>query len=144
MNAETMWKQYTAQSGACGPYDAWQFGDDANRLAQLVLDGVKTGTSSAYPIYAAENEPLPEENTYSVVLWEDNTAACIIKTTKVYVIPFCQVSARHAFAEGEGDRSLSYWRNVHRSFFTKELADAGLDFTEDMQVVCEEFIKVFP
>lgn len=144
MNAETMWKTYTEQSGVNGQYDAWQFGDDANRLAQLVLDGVKTGTCSVYPLYALEKEPLPEENTYSVVLWEDDTAACVIKTTKVDIIPFCQVSADHAFAEGEGDRSLQYWRDVHRSFFTKELAEVGLTFSEDMQVVCEEFTKVFP
>jgi uncharacterized protein YhfF len=144
MNAETMWKAYTETSGVDGQFDAWQFGDDANRLAQLVLDGVKTATSSAYPLYELEGEPLPEEDTYSVILWEDDTAACIIKTTRVYVTLFCDVSARHAFAEGEGDRSLPYWQNVHRSFFTKELADAGLAFTEDMQVVCEEFIKVFP
>ena len=90
MTAEEMWRQYTALTGVDGQYDAWQFGDDANRLAQLVLAGVKTGTSSAYPVYALEDEPLPEEDTYSVVLWEDDTAACIIKTTKVYVIPFCE------------------------------------------------------
>ena len=144
MNAETMWKAYTETSGVDGLFDAWQFGDDANCLAQLVLDGVKTGTSSAYPLYALENEPLPEENTYSVVLWEDDTAACIIKTTKVYVIPFCDVSAHHAFAEGEGDRSLPYWQDVHRRFFTEELKTAGMTFTEDMPVVCEEFIRVFP
>ena len=144
MTAEEMWRQYTALTGVDGQYDAWQFGDDANRLAQLVLAGVKTGTSSAYPVYALEDEPLPEEDTYSVVLWEDEGAACIIKTTRVYITPFCQVSADHAFKEGEGDKSLSYWQAVHRRFFTTELAEAGLQFDEEMQVVCEEFIKVFP
>ncbi len=144
MNAETMWREYTEQTGIQAEYDAWQFGDDANRLAQLVLDGVKTGTSSAYPIYALENEPLPEENTYSVVLWEDDTAACIIRTEKVYITPFYQVSPSHAYKEGEGDRSLSYWQDVHRRFFAEELKAAGMTFTKDMPVVCEEFIRVFP
>ena len=40
---------------------------------------------------------------------------------------------------GEGDRSLEYWRNTHRRFFIEELCKDGLDFNEDMELVCEEF-----
>ena len=41
------------------PYEAWAFGGDPDKLAALVLDGVKTATASAYPMYALEKEPLP-------------------------------------------------------------------------------------
>jgi uncharacterized protein YhfF len=53
------------------------------------------------------------------------------------------VSEEHAYKEGEGDRSLSYWREVHKRFFLPQMEEAGLSFTDDMLVVCEEFIKVF-
>ena len=68
---------------------------------------------------------------------------CVTKTTKVYRTLFKDVSARHAYLEGEGDRSLAYWRKVHQAFFTAELAEVKLDFTPELEVVCEEFEVVF-
>lgn len=144
MDAKTMWEQYVSQKPIGAQYDAWCFGDDADTLASLIIEGVKTATASAYPLYEMEGEDLPREGEYSVVLWKDGTAACIIKTTKVYAVPFNEVSPEQAYREGEGDRSLSYWQTVHRDFFTKEMEEVGLTFTEDMKVVCEEFIKVYP
>lgn len=144
MDAKTMWEQYATQNEITAEYDSWCFGDDADALANLVLAGTKTATASAHPLYALEEEELPREGQYSVVLWSDETAACIIKTTRVYIVPFSQVSSEQAYREGEGDRSLAYWQKVHRAFFTKEMEDAGLAFTEDMKVVCEEFIRVYP
>ena len=38
--------------------------------------------------------------------------------------------------EGEGDKSLDYWRKVHIKFFEEEFGDK---FNEDMEVLCEEF-----
>ena len=144
MDAKTMWEQYAIPKEIVAEYDAWCFGDDADALANLVLAGKKTATASAHPIYELEAEELPQEGQYSVVLRSDGNAACIIKTTRVYIVPFSQVSAEQAYREGEGDRSLAYWQKVHRAFFTREMEDAGLTFTEDMKVVCEEFIRVFP
>ena len=62
---------------------------------------------------------------------------------KVTVLPYDQVPAEFAYKEGEGDRSLNYWREVHEAFFANELAEAGLAFSEDMLVVCEEFEVVY-
>ena len=59
-------------------------------------------------------------------------------------MPFDRVSEEQAFREGEGDRSLEYWRRVHEDFFRRELAGAGLAFSPDMPVVCEEFEVVWP
>ena len=53
------------------------------------------------------------------------------------------MTAEHAFKEGEGDRSLAYWREVHKRFFTEELKEADLEFDEDMKLVCEEFEAVY-
>ena len=68
---------------------------------------------------------------------------CIIKTLKVYVTEFNRVSEEHAFKEGEGDRSLDYWRKVHVSFLTNELASVNRLFNENTKVVCEEFEVVY-
>lgn len=139
MTAEEMWKL----SGLTGECEAWAYGVDTNKLADLTNRGIKTATASAYILYEIDGENLPRINAYSVILNEDGNAVCIIKTTRVYVVPFNQVSEEHAYKEGEGDRSLKEWRKYHKAFFTPQLKRAGLSFTEDMLVVCEEFEKVF-
>ena len=125
------------------PYEAWAFGDKADQLAELVVQGIKTATSSAYALYAIDGEALPEAGEYSVILDSHGNARCIVKTTKVYVTPFDKVSEAHACKEGEGDRSLAFWREVHEKFFTRCLKEAGLSFSEKMEVVCEEFEVIY-
>ena len=144
MNAEEMGERYYEKTGVHAEYDAWAFGGAPDELAELVLNGIKTATASAYPLYEQEQEPLPQVGEYNVILNAKDEAVCIIKTTKVYVVPFREVSADHAYREGENDRSLDSWRAVHRDFFSEEMASAGLTFNEDMPVVCEEFLRVYP
>ena len=139
MTAEELWKR----SGISGTYEAWAFGEAADKLADLVVRGIKTATCSAYDLYRIEGEPIPEAGEYSVILDSKDEAVCIIRTTKVTVIPFNAVSEEHAFKEGEGDRSLEYWREVHESFLSRELASVRLEFNEETKVVCEEFEVVF-
>lgn len=144
MNAEQMWNSFVTKNQIKETkYQSWAFGAAADELAELVLRGIKTGTASAYPIYEAENEALPKAGDYSVILDSKNEAVCIIKTTKVYIVPFRVVHEEHALKEGEGDGSLEYWRNVHAEFFSKEMSEIGKIFDEDMPVVCEEFELVF-
>ena len=135
MTAEELWKR----SGLTGTYEAWSFGETPDELAELVLQGIKTATCSAYDLYQINNEPLPKAGDYSVILNSSEEAVCIIKTTKVYVTEFKKVSEEHAFKEGEGDRSLRYWRMVHKRFLTNELASVNKSFDENTKLVCEEF-----
>jgi len=44
------------------------------------------------------------------------------------------VDAAFAHDEGEGDRSLAFWRSAHRAYFTR----LG-QFAEDMPLCCERF-----
>ena len=135
MTAEELWEK----SGIDGEYDAWAFGDDADRLAELVKTGIKTATSSLLLFYELEDEPLPQPGEYNIILDSNDEAVCIVQTTNVYTVPFDQVSEEHAYREGEGDRTLDYWRSVHREFFLEELKEIGKTFDEGLEVVCEEF-----
>lgn len=145
MTAEEMWQQYSKTEGLLGAeYDAWSFGDDPDTLAKLVLDGRKTGTSSAFWLYELAGEALPQPGEYSVVLDSAGSAVCVIRNVRVTVLPFAAVGEEQAGQEGEGDRSLAYWRRVHECFFRQALAGTGLEFTESMPVVFEEFRRVWP
>ena len=145
MTPQEMWNKYKQINSSIGDeIDAWAFGVEPDLLADLVLRGEKTATASAYDLYALEGEPLPQEGTFDVILDSQNQAVCIVKITRVSVQPFNQVSAQHAYKEGEGDKSLTYWRQVHEDFFTDCLDEAGLIFRPESKVVLEEFRKVYP
>jgi len=144
MTAKQMWEAYSRQESIDEEYEAWAFGVDADELADLVLNGIKTATASAYPLYEIDGDPLPRAGQYSIVLNSRGEAVCVIRTEKVFTVPFQAVDERQAWKEGEGDRSLSYWRRVHEAFFRQELRDADLSFDEKMNVVCEEFVRVYP
>ena len=135
MIAEKMWRM----SGLEGEYEAWAFGGDADKLAQSVKDGIKTATCSALVFYELENEELPQVGGYNIILDSEENAVCITRTTKVYVTTFDAVSEEHAFKEGEGNRSLEYWRKVHKKFFADELKTINRQFNERIELVCEEF-----
>ena len=146
MTAQQMWHQFARETGISAEYDAWAFcggGEIGDRLAKLVLDGIKTATASAYISYQIENESIPKAGSYSVVLYDSGEAACIIQTNKVNLVPFDEVSAQHSYKEGEGDKSLVYWREVHREAFTPDYAAAGLEFDEHGLIVLEEFTVVY-
>ena len=145
MTPQEMWNAYKQINPSIGDeIDAWAFGVDADFLADLVLKGEKTATASAYDLYALEDEPLPQEGTFDVILDSQDQAVCIVEITRVFVQPFNQVSEQHAYKEGEGDKSLAYWRQVHEDCFAEWLREAGLTFTPESKVVLEEFRKVYP
>lgn len=146
MSPEQMWEVFNSRSDTEKEYSSWCFCDnekDANELVNLVLVGKKKATSSAYELYEKENEAIPKLGAYSVITDWSGKAYCVIKTTKVDVIPFNEVSEEFAYKEGEGDLSLEYWKRVHWDCFERELELSGLSASEVMLVVCEEFELVY-
>lgn len=142
--AQLYWNEYWESRGREKPksVSSWQFGDDPDYLAKLVIDGVKTATCSGLIFYEKENEPLPSVGDYSVILNSKDEPLAIIKTVEVKKMPMNEVSEDFAIAEGEGDRTYRYWKETHIQFFTKELHELGLEFSEDMILVCERFILI--
>jgi uncharacterized protein YhfF len=127
-------------------YESWSFGDNAqmaNELGALVKTGIKAATASLVWEYEHEDKPLPQVGGYSVI--EDGAGApiCIIQTTEVTVKPFHQVDARFAYDEGEGDRSLAYWRHAHWQFFTRACEAISRIPRDDMPIVCERFRVIY-
>ncbi|UBV34354.1 ASCH domain-containing protein [Staphylococcus xylosus] len=120
-------------------FEAWSFGVDEDELAKLVKQGDKTATTSGYEAYKVEDEPLPQVGEVSVILNEKGHPQCVIQTTRVYQNPFNEVTEHHAYLEGEGDKSLAYWRKAHIDFFKPYYESLGLTFNESIIVVCEEF-----
>lgn len=124
-------------------YTAWQFGVDPDVLADLVVSGKKTLTCSSLKEYEVENESLPEAGEVSIVLGADDIPKCIIECTKVYTVVFKDADEEIAYKEGEGDRTLSYWRQAHLDFFGWLYPEMGLEFNESEEIVVEEFKLIY-
>ncbi|HSH43848.1 MAG TPA: ASCH domain-containing protein [Arenicellales bacterium] len=127
-------------------YEAFHFADSeavADELAQLVLAGTKQATASLRWMYEYERQPLPAVGGLSVVTFWSGEPVCVIETRKVEIVPFNEVTPEFARIEGEGDRSLEYWRKAHWEFFIAECAQAGRRPSPDMEVVCEQFAVVY-
>lgn len=145
MKIANYWKKFIQENPEYSDttYEAWQFGADPNTLAQLVIDGTKTLTCSSLREYQVENEPLPEVGDVSIILDESDEPKCITQNTKVYTKKYYDVDEEIAFKEGEGDRTLEYWRKTHLEFFEWLYKEIGHEFNEDEEIVVEEFKMIY-
>lgn len=149
-NISDFWQRYVASRAAEGPAaerpEAWAFGDSpsmADELGGLVLSGTKTATCGMLWEYEHEGEALPRVGDLGIVLDGRGMPMCIIETTDVRVVPYAEVEAEHARAEGEGDRSLAAWREAHWRFLSRHCPKLGREPSESMPLVCERFRVVF-
>jgi uncharacterized protein YhfF len=151
MIAAEYWNSFLASQPSFSPYFGRQyvlerFGDSpqlADELGRLVVSGIKTATSSALSTWEAEGSLLPQPGLISIILDGRDQPICIIETTEVYVCRFNSVDEEFAHDEGEGDLSLAYWRDAHKSFFTRQLAKIGKEFSEKTPLVCERFQVIY-
>jgi uncharacterized protein YhfF len=125
---------------------AWGFGDSpemAGELGRLVAERTKTATCSSLWEIEHDGEGIPQPGDLSIILDGRGEPLCIIETVEVTIKPYNAVDAAFARDEGEGDRSLAYWRAAHWRFFSRSLAVLGRAPDETMPLVCERFRVVW-
>ena len=122
------------------------FGDnekDANELVDLIKNGIKKATSHSLLGLQQRKESLPKIGEFTVVTNWKGEAQCIIRTKKVTLKPYFSIDASFAEKEGEGDKTLTYWKKVYWEYYSRELAAFNREPKESMIIVFEEFEKVF-
>ncbi len=121
---QNFWRKFCAENSEIDsdePYQVWHFANNqktANELVQLVLSGKKKATASLME-HESDNGDGGIVGGYSIVTDFDGNPQCVIETTEVRHLPFLEVDAEFAFAEGEGNQTLEYWRKAHTKFFTE-------------------------
>lgn len=116
---------------------------NANLCAELIRIGQKTATCSLSIFYDSGEEIMPTVGHLQVVVDWSGKPICIIEIDSVATCKYNEVTAAFAHAEGEGDRSLEWWRKAHWNFFTEECTELGIEPDENMQLVLEEFHVVY-
>jgi uncharacterized protein YhfF len=143
------WSEFSRRVGGVDDtlfYEAFHFGDSealAQELAELVLAGTKRATAGAVWAFEAAGKRLPRPGDLSVVTTWSGRPLCVIRTTRVELMPFDRVTAEFAAVEGEGDGSLDFWRRAHTAYFGRECARVGRVFSVHMPVCCERFELVY-
>ena len=120
--------------------DSFSFGDTpelADELLALVLQGKKTASTWA----AVEGLKGVEAGKQWIVNDGAGAPSAVIETIAVVKMLFSEVGEPMAYDEGEGDRTLAYWRKAHIEYFTRLN-----QFATDMEVYCEHFtlIQILP
>ena len=116
---------------------------DANECLKLVLSGTKRATTHSLLGLQMRKERLPKIGDFTIVTDWSGKAKCIVRTVAVRLKPFFSIREAYAKIEGEGDKSLKYWKETHWDYYTRELEPYGRRPVESMIVVCEIFEKVY-
>src|SRR4051794_25352220 len=112
--------------------ESFSYGDNpalADELVALVVAGRKTATC-----WAAAEGLLTTPGKRMVARDGQGRPRAVIEATELTQRRFGEVDEAFAFDEGEGDRTLSYWRTAHKRYFTR----LG-QFSPDMLLWCERF-----
>jgi uncharacterized protein YhfF len=148
---DAFWGEYLAQ-GSGEPHhrarpDAFGFGGEpvlANELADLVLAGRKRATTSLPVEFTSLGEALPRVGDLSIIVRGNGKPAAIIERTHVESRVFDDVDQSYAATEGEGDGSLSDWRQAHIEYFADVCRRLGGTFDHRTPVICQVFRVVWP
>ena len=111
--------------------EKWKFGIDNNKLIELVLSNKKTATSSLF----IDDTNLPIIGEESIICYDDDTSACIVKTVDYRIMKFNEMTEEYVKLEGEGDLSLNHWKKVHYDFFKS----IDSSFNEESKIIFEIF-----
>ena len=150
-SVEAYWKKFLSTLPDDSPYHSKSYvaegwGDSpemADELGALIAQGKKTATCASVLEWEVEGNPLPQAGLITIVLDGRGEPLCIIEAMEISIRKYGEVDADFAREEGEGDLSLQYWRELHKSFFSRILPKIGKEFSEDMPLVCERFEVIY-
>jgi len=102
-------------------------------LIALVRAKKKHAECAALSEFGGDMTSMPKVGRCDIIANWDGTPAVVVKTTSVKTLPFSEVTARMAIAEGEHE-TLADWRKAREAHFKK---NGG--FKPDMMLVFEFF-----
>lgn len=143
-----LWEAYRKAhpEAAAEPPAVFHFCDneeDADICAALVLKGQKKATACSLAELEIAGDPVPKPGDLAVVTDWAGIAQCIIRTQSVEIRRYADIDEAFAREEGEGDLTLSWWREAHEAYYRRVLEGSKHGFSDDLEIACERFEIVF-
>lgn len=110
---------------------------------KIVVNKVKRATATSLWWFEKNNTPLPKIGDQAIITNWDGTPKAIIETIKIAPTPYNKITSEFAEIEGEGDKSLEYWKKVHEAYYQREMNPYGENFDENMMIICEYFQTIY-
>lgn len=112
---------------------------NTDALIRLYRAGKKTAGSGLVKDYETAGDPLPKPGNFWILLDSAGRPQFLLRTLRTEINLFGRIPKSVAMAEGEGDRSVVYWKKVHGRFFSPFLKDWGVDDIAKAEVITEHF-----
>ena len=150
--AAELWEAYRAARPELAtdaePPSVERFGDDpelTEELLGLVLEGTKRATATLVVEFAADDQPLPRVGSHWIACDSTGRPRVILRSTELRIATVDEVDEAFAYDEGEGDRSLAWWRDAHIRYWQRATGRLlGVEWTPDLEIVLERFDVVWP
>jgi uncharacterized protein YhfF len=117
--------------------------DITDSLLELYFSGKKNAGSSIVEDFLSAGDPLPAVGNFWICLNSLGQPSCILRTEKIVMHKFKDVPLEIAIAEGEGDLTLEYWRQVHSELYSPSIKSWGVDDINNATVITEFFSIVY-
>lgn len=112
-------------------------------LVQLVIKGKKIAGSSLVRDFQTVGDPLPKVGNFWIALDKNEEPKCILKTVRIEINKFKNITDEIAKAEGEGDCTVKYWKQVHQDIYTPFLEHWGIEDLNEAEVITEFYEVVY-
>ncbi|MCL9805470.1 ASCH domain-containing protein [Flavobacterium amniphilum] len=116
---------------------------EADECAELVMKKIKQATSPSAWWFEKNKEEIPKIGDIAIVTNWNKEPKAIIRTKKVEIVKFKNITPEYAFIEGEGNKTLEYWKKVHWAYYTNEMHKFSEKPNEEMKIVCEYFETIW-
>lgn len=114
-----------------------QFGGDTDDLAEKVLSGKKTATSSLYDYYRMHLKEMIKVGEYVSILDSQGNRKCMVRIERSEIIRFKNIT--EAFAIAEGDGNLENWLKIHTEYYSSMLEKIGKTLSGETELLCDWF-----
>ena len=118
--------------------------ETSETIAQLVVDGEKVGTFSLPWLHVQNPDLKPDIGEYIIQTTFDGEPKALLRTVGLELLTFKEISAAYTALDGPGVRDVDVWRGVHTKHWNGLLEPLGKTVEEDMPVVVERFVCVYP
>ncbi|WP_276702222.1 ASCH domain-containing protein [Chryseobacterium sp.] len=116
---------------------------EADECADLVVKKIKQATSPSVWWFKKNKEELPKVGDLAIVTDWNGDPKAIIRTKKVEIVKYKDITPAYAQLEGEGDKTLEYWKKAHWKYYQNEMKEFNEFPTEEMKIVCEYFETIW-
>ncbi|MGM9971618.1 MAG: ASCH domain-containing protein [Anaeroplasmataceae bacterium] len=134
-----MWSQFLTNN-QIEDVDYGVFQYDKEDLEKLMSGKIKAEISP-YEVIRVNDYAIPFVGDYNIVIDDSDNAICVIKTTKVSIVPFNDIKEVDAIKLGFD--GLKEFRNIYKDILTSELKEININYQDEALCVIEEFEIIY-